>query len=179
MWWKIALAVLFGVALGIAAIRMYHVSITGAVQDSRIDYVRSSWSSDNQEWSEFSEWLKHGGRYLLIDGAFAAAKDGLTEEQIRTNFGAPDRVVVGADELEEKLPTANMRGLGAEGAYVYKLGIFATPPSRDIFAQEFIIVFDRTGRVVYRLGGATHATDPESDINVDTRSERRIDSSGS
>ncbi|MEX2618189.1 MAG: hypothetical protein WD767_19040 [Alphaproteobacteria bacterium] len=176
MWWKFALAMMSGAVLAVAILWTYKFLISDAVQDVRIGYVQSSWSSDNQDWDEFSKWLKHGGRKLLLNDAFSAAKDGLTEDQIRSFFGPPDLVVVGTDELEKKLPNANMRGLGAEGAYAYKLGEFAQPPSRDIFAEQLIIVFDRNGRVVYRLGQGTHVTGPETDVESDSRSDRRIGS---
>ena len=174
MWWKIALATACGAALGGTIVWAFFFLVADATRENRVEYVQSSWSSANRDWAEFSDWLRHGGRKLVLDGAHAAAKDGLTQEQIRSIFGPPDLVVAGTDELAEKLPTANMRGLGAEGAYVYKIGKFAQPPRRDIFAEQFIIVFGRAGKVVYRLSQATHETGPETDIEFDTRTDRRI-----
>ena len=174
MWWKISLAMVSGAALGGAIVWTFFFLVADANRGYRVDYVRSSWSSANRNWAEFSDWLRHGGRKLVLDGANAAAKDGLTEEQIRSIFGPPDLVVAGTDELAEKLPSANMRGLEAEGAYVYKIGEFAQPPRQDIFAEQFIIVFGRTGKVVYRLSQGTYETGPETDIEVDTRTDRRI-----
>jgi hypothetical protein len=66
-----------------------------------------------------------------------------------------------------------MRGLGARGYYLYKIGRFAVRPSQ-ITGGVFAIVFNINGRVVYRFGFGVNDDDRMADIDSDTRSERRI-----
>ena len=69
--------------------------ILGTIVDAHIEEVRTSWPSTGRDWPEFANWLRHGGRKLVLHGAFGAAKDGLSEDEVRSIFGPPDLVVVG------------------------------------------------------------------------------------
>jgi hypothetical protein len=122
------------------------------------------------EWPAFAEWLRHGGRKLVTDAAFSAARDGMSEGDVRAMFGPPDFVVVGPEEFKS-YSVAHMKGAG--GAYFYKIGRFADIPNR-ITSEAFVIAFDPAGRVVYRLGFGVNDGDRLADIDSDTRSERRI-----
>ena len=62
---------------------------------------------------------------------------------------------------------------GAQGAYLYKIGPFANV-SGAITSEVFAIVFDPTGRVMYRLGFGVLDTDPLANIDADTRSDRLV-----
>ncbi len=53
------------------------------MSETRAEYVRASWPSSGKNWPEFAKWLRHGGRRLTLDGAFSAAKDGLSEDEVR------------------------------------------------------------------------------------------------
>jgi len=146
--------------------------LTSQTQDMRAQYLPKQWSSAGREWPAFADWLRHGGRKLVMDAAFSAASDGMSETQVRETFGPPDLVVVGKDEFAA-YSVAQMKGLGAAGAYFYKVGPFAYPPE-EIINDVFVIVFDSTGRTVYRMGFGTNDGDRLADIGSDTRSDRRI-----
>ena len=96
----------------------------------------------------------------------------MSEAEVRMVLGPPDLVVVGPEEFQA-YSVAHMRGLGAHGAYFYKIGRFAASPNQ-ISAGVFAIVFDPAGKVVYRLGFGVNDDDRLADIDTDTRSERRI-----
>jgi hypothetical protein len=170
MWWKIALSAVGGFALGIAVMVTANHWVASQIQDARAQYLPAQWSSAGKEWPAFEDWLRHGGRKLVMDAAFSAAKDGMSETEVREVFGPPDLVIVGNDEFEA-YSVAQMKG--AAGAYFYKIGPFATP-TREIIPEVFAIIFDSTGRTVYRMGFGTGAGDKLADIGSDTRSERRI-----
>jgi hypothetical protein len=95
----------------------------------------------------------------------------MSEAEIRAAFGPPDFLLVGPEELEAY--SVNMRGLGARGAYLYKIGRFAAIPNQ-VIGGGFAIVFNAEGRVVYRLGFGVNDDDRLADIDSDTRSERRV-----
>jgi hypothetical protein len=170
VWWKLGLATLVGVAMGIAATCATLYLAHSTTRDMRAGYIPIGWSSANKDWPGFAEWLRHGGRKLLIDAAFTAAKDGMTEADVRAIFGPPDFVAVGGDELGAH-QVVRMRGMG--GAYFYKIGKFAYLPNK-LGSEAFTIVFDPTGRVMYRLGFGVNEFDRLAVIDSDTRSERRI-----
>jgi hypothetical protein len=172
MWWKLTLATIIGVAIGLGAIGIPLYRYNAAVRDIRSGYVPQRWSSAGKEWSPFADWLRHGGRKLVMDAAFSAAKDGISEAEVRAMFGPPDFVVVGAEEFKA-YPMAQMRGLGTGGAYFYKIGRFADVPYK-LISEAFTIVFDPAGKVIYRLGMGLNDGDRLADIDSDTRSERRI-----
>jgi hypothetical protein len=96
----------------------------------------------------------------------------VSEAEVRAIFGPPDFAVVGADEFNA-YSIAHMRGLGAGGAYFYKVGRFAVV-TNQLVSGAFAIVFDPAGKVVYRLGFGVNDGDSLADIGTDTRSERRI-----
>ncbi|MEZ5901310.1 MAG: hypothetical protein R3D51_17665 [Hyphomicrobiaceae bacterium] len=162
-----------GLAMGIVTTILFYSFVLHSLSSGRAEYVQPSWSSEGREWSEFANWLRHGGRKLVMDGAFTAARNGLSEAEVRNTFGPPDLVVVGSQELE-KFPAANMRGLGAYGLYIYKVGTFAHPPTKQIYSELFYIVFDRAGNVVFVMGGSGSNYEAVADIETDTRSDRRI-----
>jgi hypothetical protein len=170
MWWKLTLATVIGTAIGIAATTTTFYPFHAATRDMRVEYIPQRWSSADKEWPAFAEWLRHGGRKLVTDAAFSAARDGMSEDDVRAMFGPPDFVVVGPEEFKS-YSVAHMKGAG--GAYFYKIGRFADIPNR-ITSEAFVIVFDPAGRVVYRLGFGVNDGDRLADIDSDTRSERRI-----
>jgi hypothetical protein len=172
MWWKLALSAVGGFALGIALITILTYRLALQTQDMRAQYIPKQWSSAGREWPAFADWVKHGGRKLVMDAAFSTANDGMSETQVRETFGPPDLVVVGNDEFAA-YRVAQMKGLGAAGAYFYKVGPFASPQGK-IINDVFVIVFDSTGRTVYRMGFGTSDGDRLADIGSDTRSDRRI-----
>jgi hypothetical protein len=172
MWWKLALSAVVGFALGTAVIVILTYRSALQIRDMRAQYIPAQWSSAGKEWSAFANWLRHGGRKLVIDAAFSTAKDGMSETEVREVFGPPDLVVAGDDEFEP-YRVARMKGLGAAGAYFYKVGPFASDAGK-IINDVFAIVFDSTGRTVYRMGFGTSDGDTLADIGSDTRSERRI-----
>ena len=105
---------------------------------------------------------------MIVDGAFSAANDGMSEGEVRAKFGPPDLVLIGA---ENSYSVIRMRG--AAGVYFYKIGRFADIPGRltnDVFA----VVFDRAGRLIYRMGFGVNDGDRLADIDSDTRADRRI-----
>jgi hypothetical protein len=120
----------------------------------------------------FAEWLRHGGRKLIVDAAFSAAKDGMSEAKCGPRLAPRDFVVVGTEEFNA-YPAAQMRGLGAGGAYFYTIGRFADIQNK-LISEALTIVFDPAGRVIYRLGMGLNDGDRLADIDSDTRSERRI-----
>jgi hypothetical protein len=136
----------------------------------RTEYIPQRWSSAEKDWPAFAGWIRHGGRKLLTDAAFSAARNRMSETQIRAAFGPPDFVVVGDEEFKS-YSVARMKGAG--GAYFYKVGSFADVPYKFI-NEAFAIVFDAAGRVTYRLGIGLNDGDRLADIDSDTRSERRI-----
>lgn len=79
MWWKLTLAAVGGFALGIAliAIPIYRSALE--TRDMRAQYIPKQWTSAGSEWPAFADWLRHGGRKLVMDAAFSAAKDGMSE----------------------------------------------------------------------------------------------------
>ena len=170
MWWKFTLVALFGVAIGIGATTTLFYLSHKAIRDTRAEYIPKRWSSADKEWPAFADWLRHGGRKLLADAAFSAAKDGMSETEVRATFGPPDFVVVGVEEFKAH-SVAHMRGAG--GAYFYKVGRFAEVPDK-LIREVFVIVFDPAGRTMYRLGFGLNDGDRLGDIDSDTRSERRI-----
>jgi hypothetical protein len=170
MWWKITLAGLIGVVVGIGGTVAVFYLHFAAVRDMRVGYIPREWSSAGKEWLSFAERLRHGARLLLRDAVFSAAKDGMSEIEVRAVFGPPDSVVVGPDEFKTH-SVAHMRG--AAGAYFYKVGRFATIPDK-LISEVFAIVFDPAGKVMYRIGFGVNDGDPLADIDSDTRSERRI-----
>lgn len=172
MWWKLLLATVVGIAIGTAATTTLFYLSHAAIRDSRSEHFTKWWSSAGKDWLEFSNWLRHGGRRLVEDVAFRKAKNGMSEADVRAAFGPPDLVVVGSGEFE-RYSFANMRGLGAHGAYFYKIGRFAVLPNQST-AGGFAIVFNATGKVVYRLGFGVNGDDRLADIDSDTRSERRV-----
>jgi len=172
MWWKVALSAVGGFALGIAVMVIANHWVASQIRDDRAQYIPVQWSSAGKEWPAFADWLRHGGRKLVMDAAFSAAKDGMSETEVREVFGPPDLVIVGNDEFET-YSVVHMKGLGAAGAYFYKIGPFATPTG-EIIPEVFAIIFDSTGTTVYRMGFGTGAGDRLTDIGSDTRSERRI-----
>jgi hypothetical protein len=172
MWWKFALSALGGFALGIVVIAIPVYRFVSHSQDVRVQYIPAQWSSAGKGWPAFADWLRHGGRKLVMDAAFAAAKDGMSEVEVRDVFGPPDLVVVGNDEFEA-YRVAQMKGLGAAGAYFYKVGPFASTHGK-IVNDVFAIVFDSKGRAVYRMGFGTGDGDRLANIGSDTRSDRRI-----
>lgn len=172
MWWKVALSAIGGFALGIAVIAVPAYRFISQTQDIRAQYIPAQWSSAGKEWPVFAGWLRHGGRKLIIDAAFSGAKDGMSENDIREAFGPPDFVMVGNEEFKT-YRVAQMKGLGAAGAYFYKVGPFASFKG-EIINDVFAIIFDSTGRTVYRMGFGISDADRLSDIGSDTRSDRRI-----
>lgn len=171
MWWKLALSAIGGFALGLAVIAI-PIWRELQIQDMRAQYIPTQWSSAGKDWPAFADWLRHGGRKLVMDAAFSAARDGMSETEVRKMFGPPDLIVVGNDEFAA-YRFAQMKGLGAAGAYFYKVGPFASPGGK-IINDAFVIIFDATGRVVYRMGVGTKDGDRLADIGSDTRSDRRI-----
>jgi hypothetical protein len=171
MWWRLALATLVGIAIGIAATTARFYLAHAALRDARAERFADWWSSAGKDWSAFSNWLRHGGRRLVETGAFSAAKNGMSEAEVRAAFGPPDLVVVGP-ELDS-YSVVHMRGLGARGAYLYKIGRFAALPNQ-VTGAAFAIVFNADGKVVHRLGFGVNDDDRLADIDSDTRSERRI-----
>jgi hypothetical protein len=172
MWWKLALSAVGGFVLGIAVIAIpTHLFVT-QTREMGAQYIPTQWSSAGKEWPVFADWLRHGGRKLVMNAAFSAAKDGMSETEVREVFGPPDFIVVGNDEFKA-YRVAQMKGLGAAGAYFYKVGSFASS-SGKIVNDVFAIVFDSTGRTVYRMGFGTNDGDRLADIGSDTRSDRRI-----
>ena len=172
MWSKLALAVLVGVIIGIAVtiVTIYLLS-RGPIRNSYAQYLPQQWSSADKEWPAFADWLRHGGRKELSRAAFSAAEDGMSEAEIRATFGPPDLVVVGDEEFR---PHEVAHMVGAGGAYFYKLGRFASPVLNKLVSEAFVIVFDRDGRVMYRLGFGMDDGDGLADVDADTRSDRRI-----
>ena len=94
----------------------------------------------------------------------------MSESEVRATFGPPDFVVVGTEEFKAYL-VAKMKRAG--GAYFYKVGRFADVQDK-IVSEAFTIVFDPTGKVMYRLGFGVNDGDRLADVDSDTRSERRI-----
>jgi hypothetical protein len=172
MWWKASLLAAVSFVLGMLVTVGVMWSYWAAATDIREHYLPEQWSSAGKEWLGYADWLRHGGRRLLQDAAFSAMKDGMSETEVRRILGPPDMVVVGDEEFQP-YQVANMKGLGAAGAYLYKIGRFAS--GRDqILNEVFEVVFDSTGRTRYRLGFATKNADKLADLDTDTRSERRI-----
>ena len=95
----------------------------------------------------------------------------MSETNVRELFGPPDDVVVGDEELKAR-PTVRMRGAG--GAYLYKVGRFASVSGDLSVSDVFAIVFDTAGTVIYRMGFGVKDGDRLADIDTDTRSDRRI-----
>jgi hypothetical protein len=165
MWWKLTLATLIGVIVGIAATVAPFYLFRAAVGDIRAEYVPKQWSSADKEWPAFADWLRHGGRKLIIDAAFSTAKDGMSEAEVRAIFGPPDFVVVGADEFKA-YSVAQVRGAG--GAYFYKVGRFAQI-TNVLTSEAFTIVFDPAGKIMYRLGFGVNDGDKLADIDSDAQ----------
>lgn len=170
MWWKLTVAVLIGVVVGVAATVIPFYLRSAAIQDMRASYISQRWSAADREWRVFADWLRHGGRKLIIDAAFSAARNGMTEAEVRAAFGPPDFVVVGAEEFNS-YRVAHMAG--AAGAYFYKVGRFAENPN-TLTSEAFTIVFDSSGKTIYRMGFGVNDGDRLADIDTDTRSERRV-----
>ena len=170
MWTKLILAGVLGFALGTVTTTLLYRSLLLHIGEVAAETAPSAWSSAGKEWSKFAEWLKRGGRMLNQNGAFTQTKHGMSEDEVRSALGPPDLVVVGKDEL--KLHRAvDLKGAG--GAYFYKIGRFASS-GNEVFHHTFAIVFDPSGRVIYRLGQGFNSTEPLADIDTDTRSDRRI-----
>lgn len=87
-------------------------------------------------------------------------------------MGPPDFVVVGDDEFAA-YRTVHMKGLGAAGAYFYKVGAFVSSTG-EISNDAFVIIFNSTGQSVYRMEIGTEDGDRLADIGSDTRSDRRV-----
>jgi hypothetical protein len=170
MWWKLSFAMLLGVAMGIAGTCLSLYLIHASTSNMEAAYIPIGWSSANKEWPAFAAWLRHGGRKLLTGAAFIAAKNGMTEAEVRATFGPPDFVAVGGDELGA-YPVVRMRGMS--GAYFYKIGSFAYS-SNKFGSGAFTIVFDAAGTVMYRLGFGVNEDDRLADIDTDTRTDRRV-----
>jgi hypothetical protein len=100
MWWKLTLAALLGIAIGIAATTARFYLAHAAMRDARDEHFAKWWSSAEKDWTVFSNWLRHGGRRLAEVGAFAAAMNGMSEAEVRAAFGPPDFVAVGPEEFE-------------------------------------------------------------------------------
>jgi len=165
-----ALGVIVGVILGVAATVATFYLASRSFREARTGHIPVGWSSADQKWDEFAIWLRQGGRRLLRDAAFAAAQDGMSEQEVRAAFGPPDFVIAGAGALQEH---PQIRVKGAQGAYLYKVGRFVElygPISSEVFA----IVFDSAGRVMHRLGFGVQESDTLANIDIDTRSEDRV-----
>jgi hypothetical protein len=172
VWWKLALSAFVGFVLGIAVVATPIYWLAFRAPDMREHYIPTQWSSAGKDWPAFAYFLRHGGRRLIRDAAFSAAKDGMSEAEVREVFGPPDFVVAGNDEFDA-YPVTHMKGLGASGAYFYKVGPFAER-SDEIDNEAFAIIFGSTGKTVYGMGLSTNVGDRLTDIDSDTRSERRI-----
>src|SRR5262249_43003445 len=100
VWWRLALATLVGICIGLAAPTLprsyFH---KGTCETGCTGYFHLSWPSTGKKWPEFANWLRHGGRMLYLGRAFTVAKRGLNEDEVRAVLGPPDLVFVGADEL--------------------------------------------------------------------------------
>jgi hypothetical protein len=165
-----ALGMVVGVIMGVVATIATFYLAARSLRDTRVGHIPFGWSSADQKWDEFAIWLRQGGRRLLRDAAFAAAQDGMSEQEVRATFGPPDFVIAGAEELKGH-PQLRLRG--AEGAYLYKIGRFVDL-SGPISSEVFAIVFDSSGRVVHRLGFGVQESDTLANIDVDTRSDHKV-----
>jgi hypothetical protein len=87
VWWKFAPASLIGFALGAAAIAVLAYLILS--QNMNEQYLATQWSSADKEWPAFADKLRHGGRRLILDGAFSAARNGMTETEVRQYWDLP------------------------------------------------------------------------------------------
>ena len=168
--WKVALTLLAGILIGVSVTVafFYHAHSQARQQDAF--HVRNGWSSADKEWVRFAEWLRHGGRKLILHAAFSVAEEGLTEDEVRTHLGPPDLVLVGPDELKGYQV---VRMKNAKGAYLYKIGRFAQL-NGALYNDVFAIVFDERGKVISRLGFGEYDGSSLANLDTDTRSDRRV-----
>ena len=86
MSWKLTLATLIGMAIGIGGTTAFFYVFHAAIRDIRAGYIPERWSSADKEWPPFADWLRHGGRKLVTDAAFSAARNGMSEAEVRATF---------------------------------------------------------------------------------------------
>jgi outer membrane protein assembly factor BamE (lipoprotein component of BamABCDE complex) len=189
---KFALVGLAGFVLGIVAV-FFWLSQNSTFKQ-QFQALHTSFSSDNKDWTSFSEWLEAGGRaYWRSDTAANGIQPGMTETEIRSVLGAPDLVVVGNEDYTDfatkhpMWPTAFRSrdemhlngqfwpylGTKSKGVYFYKLGR-AAYDNGVINYTTLAIKFDAEGRVVDNFCYAVGPDHPLANLSADTRSSRLI-----
>lgn len=83
--------------------------------------LQASWSSDNKDWASFANWLDAGGRgYWFLETAINGIQNGMSESEIRFVLGAPDLVVVGAEQYKELASIHQLKPVGSDnGDHTY------------------------------------------------------------
>jgi hypothetical protein len=168
MWWKVSLALMVGVVVGVVISIMSFRHIYAHLIEVRSQGM-GPWSSANKDWREFAIFLRYGGRESLVGAAHLAAELGINESQVRGLFGPPDQVAVGQSELGQH---PGIYTKGRAGAYLYRvsLGVPAVRPH----CRVFVIVFDESGRVIDRHNLGVSSDDQLSAFDKDTRTDRLV-----
>lgn len=189
---KYLLVALLAFVLGIG-VTLWYLWIFGNVH-LRDDFknLRASWSADNKDWPSFAKWLDAGGRgYWLLDTAINGIRNDMSESEIRSVLGAPDLVVIGAEEYKQSASIHRLKPVGiggsdhgyihrlhrnAQGVYFYKTGRIAM---RDGLINYTVleIQFNSNGMVTDRFHFAVDPDSALADLWTDTRSNRLIRSS--
>jgi hypothetical protein len=168
MWWKIGLAVMAGVLVGMVISIIIFRDLHGHLIEAR-SQAMAPWSSANKDWRGFSVFLHYGGRQSLRGAAHLAAELGMSESAVRSLFGPPDHVAVGPREL---MPYPGVYTKGKAGAYFYKIGPCVMDPKP--YCGVFVIVFDANGKVIDRQGLGVFTNDELANFDKDTRSDRLV-----
>src|SRR5262245_5249511 len=168
MWWKISLVLIAGFVLGVVISTIGFWRIYAHLLDGQSQEM-APWSSANKDWREFSIFLRYGGRQSLRGAAHLAAQSGMSESEVRGLFGPPDQVAVGQAELG---PYPGIYTEGKVGAYFYKVGPCPTDPRP--YCMVFVIVFDRSGKVISRQNLGVSPDDQLANFDNDSRSDRAV-----
>ena len=92
----------------------------------------------------------------------------MNESDVRSLFGPPDQVAVGA----ELNPYPGVYTEGRAGAYFYKVGPCPAEPMP--YCMMFVIVFDHNGKVIDSQGLGVPSDDQMANFGIDTRSDRMV-----
>jgi hypothetical protein len=168
MWWKVSLAAMAGLCVGVVISICSFRVLYGHLIEWRSQDI-TPWSAANKDWKEFSIFLRYGGRESLLGAAHLAAEHGMSESEVRKLFGPPDHIAIGEGELT---PYPAIRTKGKAGAYLYKVGPCAMTPRPH--CTGFAVVFDGDGKVIDRQNLGVSTDDQLAKFENDSRSDRLI-----
>ncbi|MGO4683352.1 hypothetical protein [Hyphomicrobium sp. 2TAF46] len=134
---KIIGAFLLGVAFGVAAL---FLALRLMVAMGTDNFPRH-WSKEGKSDEDYKSMLHACTRALLLGEAFTIAKNGRTQEEVRSLLGSPDIVVSGEDYERFRL-----RRRDAASAYIYKIGRCGI--TKPYSFRVLTISFDEVPRIV-------------------------------